>query len=379
MSQDDDMRYASPGPSSASPGGQEKPKVLIVAAVNGHGGPIASISTVMRSLKDEFQFVLATQLHASPDAQTPSERLAASAFHIPRPRGIDAIRASIVLLRRWQWARRDLTAIHANGLTEAVIVAPLAVVSGVRVVVWVHNSVRPRPFKLVGPLLHLVARRWTWRPVSSLAARLVAGFEPRLLPNPVDDSVLAATRRPSAALRILYFAGTDRAAKGFDLLPDIISATEASGVDYHIFAGAPSENANDGRTLAWDRLRHELSHKVHIRGRTRSPAEAYADADVVIAPSRAESFNRVIAEGLVNGLPFIASDIEPHRELADASGAGLLSPIEQPKDAAALVDRISRDPSLLNKLRCAAKQSSGLFGPNGIADELARDWKGDVT
>ena len=105
-----------------------------------------------------------------------------------------------------------------------------------------------------------------------------------------------------------------------------------------------------------------------LNGRVRFPgpqAEAdlacsYAAADVLILPSRAETYGMVIAEALARGLPVVAAEVggvpEALGRNADGSRPGLLVP---PGDPAALRDALRtwlEDPGLRRRLRAAARE-----------------------
>ena len=300
--------------------------VLVVCAVNGHGGPVQSMITVLSELSGRWSATVASQFA---DRQaSPLESVAASTIEIPRPRGASLVRAQWGLLRG-AWARRhEISVVHANGLTEAVVALPFSIATRIPVVVWIHNWEAPRPFRLLEPLVRLAGRRWVWLAVSELAAELVPWAQPQIVGNPVSKSVVPSERRASEEFRVVYLAGSDRFSKGFDLIPEIVAGSSCTSVRWVLYTSPPHSAKNAACEQAWDRLLGELADRVEIRGRTDDVAGAFAEADVVLAPSRQESFNRVIAESITAGIPFVASDIAPHRALADSSGAGLLFDLE---------------------------------------------------
>jgi glycosyltransferase involved in cell wall biosynthesis len=85
---------------------------------------------------------------------------------------------------------------------------------------------------------------------------------------------------------------------------------------------------------------------------------SYAAADVLVLPSRTETYGLVVTEALARGLPVIAADVGGIREALGADGGGtrpgLLVP---PDDAEALADALRSwliDPDLRSRLRRAA-------------------------
>jgi glycosyltransferase involved in cell wall biosynthesis len=81
---------------------------------------------------------------------------------------------------------------------------------------------------------------------------------------------------------------------------------------------------------------------------------AYAGADLLVLPSRAESYGMVVTEALARGIPVVASDVGGVREAL--AGAGLLVAPEDPAALAAALRRWLRDASLREALRQAARE-----------------------
>jgi glycosyltransferase involved in cell wall biosynthesis len=89
-------------------------------------------------------------------------------------------------------------------------------------------------------------------------------------------------------------------------------------------------------------------------------AGSYSAADVLVLPSRAETYGMVVAEALARGLPVVASDVGGVPEAlghgADDVRPGLLVP---PDDAAALGDALRawlEDTGMRRRLRRAARE-----------------------
>jgi glycosyltransferase involved in cell wall biosynthesis len=80
---------------------------------------------------------------------------------------------------------------------------------------------------------------------------------------------------------------------------------------------------------------------------------AYAAADLLVLPSRAETYGMVVTEALARGIPVVASDVGGVRE-ALRSG-GLLVPPADPAALAAALRRWLTDAALRERLRRAAR------------------------
>lgn len=105
-----------------------------------------------------------------------------------------------------------------------------------------------------------------------------------------------------------------------------------------------------------------MNGRVHFAG-TQADADlarSYAAADVLVFPSRAETYGMVVAEALARGLPVVATEVGGVPEAlgygADGSRPGLLVP---PGDPAALRDALRswlEDVELRRRLRAAARE-----------------------
>jgi glycosyltransferase involved in cell wall biosynthesis len=86
---------------------------------------------------------------------------------------------------------------------------------------------------------------------------------------------------------------------------------------------------------------------------------AYRHTDLVVAPSRAESYGMAIADALRRGIPVIASSAGGIPQTVAGSAAALLVP---PDESAPLADALRRwmlDPALRARLKAEAKRGRG--------------------
>jgi glycosyltransferase involved in cell wall biosynthesis len=111
--------------------------------------------------------------------------------------------------------------------------------------------------------------------------------------------------------------------------------------------------------------RHRLDGRVEIAGpRTGPDLDAeYAATDLLVLPSRAESYGMVVTEALARGIPVLAAAVDGVPETLgrapDGSVPGLLVP---PADVAALAAALGRwldDPQLRRTARAAARARRG--------------------
>ncbi len=357
-------------------------RVLVVCAVNGYGGPVKSIVSVLRQLGDAVTAIVATQREvvaanrpADSLGPSPIEAVGNQLIDLPLPRGVGLIRAQFELVRHWRRLRREVGVIHANGLTEAVVVAPLAVVSRLPVVVWVHNYEVPRAFRILRPFLDRFSRGWTWMAVSEFSRGLLpAAWAVDVVPNPIElpDRPISEVRPPP--LRVVYLAGTDHPVKGFDLLPGIIRSVPATEADFIVIATESIRSHHPRSVAAWAELRGPLADRVTICSFVEDVGEIYARADAVLTPSRQESFNRVLAEALAYGVPVVASDIAAHREHFDDGAVGCLFRSDDAGDAARSLRALIADDAERKRCGGRARERAAGFDAAGIASRVHAEW-----
>jgi glycosyltransferase involved in cell wall biosynthesis len=85
----------------------------------------------------------------------------------------------------------------------------------------------------------------------------------------------------------------------------------------------------------------------------------YARADLLVVPSRAETYGMVVTEALATGLPVLATDVGGVPEALGRTAHGVPGLLVPPGDAAALADALSRwltDADLRGRLRRAAQR-----------------------
>lgn len=292
----------------------DRRRILAYCAVGGLGGPVQSILAVRDALS---RYVVSVAVGAwSADARrkleggSPELRV----VEVARPLGLGTMVTIWQLMRTIRLIDRQGCVIHANGLTELAVLTPVLASSRLPTVVWIHNSEAPRSARALRPMAPWLRRRVVVAAVSSLAARTghaVLGPECRIeiIPNPVPRSVLGRWEPPrTGALRVAYL-GTDRAHKGFDYLVDVVERTAGR----FVWTIACRPYAADPRQ--WERLIGLRDRGVRVVGRVLDVAKIYSTSDVVFVPSRSESFCRVAAEALANGLFVVASDLQPLRDM----------------------------------------------------------------
>lgn len=353
--------------------------VAFVSVTGGLGGPSRSLATVLPHMAGSFDRVLMAPSGTFTDVVRNRGSIE-QYIRLPRWRRARRFSRLVAALRIALWAmrhRRLVLAIHANGQAELNLVAPAAIVAKVPIVVWAHASdASPSVLKLAR-LWRRWLRRVTWAAVSPEAHQvlLYAGLVSastlvKQVPNPVDPTeVVTDSPLAHAGVNIAFLKGKV-ATGGFHLLPETISALSDLSVRWLIFTSAPKEAGSPEQHSTWRDLQSLGRGRVEFRGKIPKVDLAYAESDIVFCPSLRESFGRVAAEAMLNGIPVVASDIPPLRRLVGDEEAGLLFPPGDPQAAASQIRRLVEDPDLRSRLGQEGHNRAAEFLPERVVKQL---------
>lgn len=347
----------------------ELQNVLFVASRGTFGGPNQSLLSLLAALDGKVHRVLAAPATLVSAAVSRNVTEEVYAFDVkPILSRLARIKAS---WRLALWLKRRVTpfdVIHANNLSGFNIAALGAYLSRTPVVVWSHAS-------QLSPVSVGMSRFWanrlpsiTWVAVSSAAAELLkennlaTSDAVGVIPNPIDRS--SQERRPSRGITIAYLGGP-APFKGYQLVADVVRLLQEEKMSWLVVAGELAHVAEptDPATVL---LKSLEGPKVEISGWILDVERVYASSTIVFCPSSRESFGRVAAEAMVNGVPVVASDIPAFRELLGPGEAGVLFPPGDAMAAAHAVLQLANDSELRARLSAAGKQRARLFAPDAV-------------
>lgn len=357
----------------------DRPTVLFVVTPAQMGGSNRSMVTLLQSLEGRVNRVLALPSFGSFREVAEAAHLADEYIDLPRNPGSSFdrfLRVGAGLKLAWWVLRRrsQVSAIHANALTGLNMSVPAAILHRGNTVVWIHDPVGSRWGNRLGPIIRRLVPGLRIAAVSRVAEGVAVenGLCDRgaahLIPNPIDpsDVVPAAPSRSRPGLSIGVLGGASHR-KGFDLIPDTIEALDDDTVAWHLFV---SSTVEPGMEPTWERLRALQAKNVQVHEKVFDVASVYGQLDIVFCPSRNESFCRVAAEAMINGIPVVGSDIEPLRDLLGEEQAGIIFSNDDPIEAASALRRLVGDPVLRDQMGLEGKRRSEPFHPGAIADRL---------
>jgi glycosyltransferase involved in cell wall biosynthesis len=216
-------------------------------------------------------------------------------------------------------------------------------------------------------------KRLRWAAVSTASLDLLdkAGLadpaDVTIVPNPIGSDKIAP-RRADGPFTIAYLGGP-ATFKGIHVIPGVIELLSDRSVHWFVVVGSRRTGDSGNPVLA--AIQALARPEVQISGWVSDPREVYAIASVVFCPSFRESFGRVAAEAMVNGIPVVASDLPAFRELIGDNEAGLLFPPGDANAAAAALSRLVDDADLRERLGQAGRARAARFAPAVAVDTLA--------
>jgi glycosyltransferase involved in cell wall biosynthesis len=149
--------------------------------------------------------------------------------------------------------------------------------------------------------------------------------------------------------------------KGQDLLVEALA--ELADRDWHcVLAGSPDRDPGFTEQLRARIAGLGYDHRVRLAGVLTGAAlsHAYATADLLVAPSRSETYGMTVTEALAHGVPVIAAAVgglpEALGSIADGTRPGQLIPPGDPAALAAALAGWLDDERHRHRLRAAARQ-----------------------
>jgi glycosyltransferase involved in cell wall biosynthesis len=250
----------------------------------------------------------------------------------------------------------DVLAPHARRLRLVVLVhLPLGDEVGLPPVMAADRTARER-MTLHAAAAVVATSTWAARrlvTVHGVPADRVHVAPPGVEPAPLTSAEEAGTR--------LLCVGSITPTKGQDILVEALARIPDR--DWGCLLVGPVSRAPAHVMFVRDLVhRYGLGDRVALTGPLTGAALAavYAATDLLVLPSRAESYGMVVTEALARGIPVLAAGVDGVPETLgrapDDTVPGLLVPPADPPALAAALHRWLDEPDLRRTARAAARQ-----------------------
>lgn len=182
---------------------------------------------------------------------------------------------------------------------------------------------------------------------------------------------------------VLLFVGRVQPLKGLDVAIGALHRVRAVRPDARlVIVGGPSGPDGAAEAARCRALAVELGVADALRWVPAQPHHAlstyYRAADVVVMPSRSESFGLVALEAAACGVPVVAAAVGGLRGIVVDGVTGMLVHTRDPADYATAVDRLLDDPALAATMGARATERARGFTWPTAAARLRRVY-GDLT
>lgn len=180
---------------------------------------------------------------------------------------------------------------------------------------------------------------------------------------------------------IVLYAGRIQPLKGVDVALEAVALLTQEIQDLRFcVVGGPSGRSGTRELARLRRRAGELGLEetvyFHPPVPHRELADYYRAADVLVLPSRSESFGLVAAEAQASGLPVIASRVGGLIHVVDDGRSGLLIEGWEPSDYAAALRKVLTDPELAESMGRAGIEWSERFSWDATVSRFVELYQG---
>ena len=173
----------------------------------------------------------------------------------------------------------------------------------------------------------------------------------------------------------LLFVGRIQPLKGLDVAVQTLAALDMPDAQLIVVGGASgTEGENEMQRVRALISEHGLEQRVHFYEPQPHHllSTFYRAADVVLVPSRSESFGLVALEASASGVPVVATGVGGLLNLIEHGRTGYLVPARDPNQFARFTARLLNDPLLALSMGTAAAERAKSYSWKAAAAKASR-------
>lgn len=250
--------------------------------------------------------------------------------------------------------KQKIELVYCNFLKSAIVALPACWMAGARLVYHNHGVADPAELRsLPFRLLH-----WNAKAIIAVSedvkSRLVVAGVPatriKVIYNGIDPDnrpIREAAQKQDKV--VLGFVGNLHPGKGVDILVDALGVLVDHGlpVDLWIIGDTPVGMGPDyPNQLKANVARQALQQHVRFWGHREDAQDLIEDIDILVLPSKYESFGMVLLEAMQRGKPCVASSVGGLPEVIEHEKTGLLYPSGDLPKLVAVLERLVQDSNL---------------------------------
>lgn len=186
--------------------------------------------------------------------------------------------------------------------------------------------------------------------------------DPEFHPWPVDRGTLIPDLDPQAP--VIMYAGRLSEEKGVMELPVLMERIRGELPAARLVIAGTGPASEKLKRLMPDAVMTGWVNKTML-------AKLYSAADVLVLPSRFDTFGCVVLEAMSCGLPVVAYRTKGPKDIIEHDRSGCLA--EDLEELAAHTTALLRDRPRRSKMRLEARARAGKYNPDRIVRELLRD------
>jgi glycosyltransferase involved in cell wall biosynthesis len=197
----------------------------------------------------------------------------------------------------------------------------------------------------------------------------------KVIYNPIEDIYNSLSTRNTTGKVNIGIIGQVIPRKGHDILFSSLAAVTTRNWECHIY-GDVTSNILYRSELKCMANELNIADRLIWHGYRNDPTSIFAKLDLVVVPSREETFGRVAAEAMYASLPVIAANVGGLPEVIDDGITGLLFPSQDVSALAKAIEALIVDQARRHRFGILGRErASSLFNVDAHINAVIKIYK----